>query len=115
MDIMLGRAQRGAPCVPGHGMRAADDRLLTATYGKEGGRTRVNVCASGAGARGAARSARGSVGGGGDRHRIANREPEQLTDQQLCASELPCPWLGVSHGAAVRAARMRMRKHGARA
>ena len=30
-------------------------------------------------------------------------------------SELPCAWLGVSHGAAVRAARMRMRKHGARA
>ena len=84
MDTMLGRAQRGAPRVPGQGMRAADDRLLTATYGKEGGRTRVSVCASGAGARGAARSARGSVGGGGDRHRVANREPEQLTDQQLC-------------------------------
>ena len=30
-------------------------------------------------------------------------------------SELPCAWLGGSHGAAVRAARMRMQKHGARA
>jgi len=30
-------------------------------------------------------------------------------------SELPCAWLGGSHGAAVRAARMRTRKHGARA